>query len=206
MMPVVSYERCGKRLVDLILSVCGYLCAAPLLIVIAVCIKLDSPGSVMFMQTRIGRYGEPFRLMKFRSMYRDPAREQRGFTPGETTRITRVGRMLRATKLDELPQILNVIKGEMSLVGPRPEVPRYRGVYEGAFKAVLSLRPGITDWASIKYRNEEELLGATDDPDETYEQAILPDKLGLALEYKARIGLGTDIEIICQTLARVIRG
>jgi lipopolysaccharide/colanic/teichoic acid biosynthesis glycosyltransferase len=201
----VSYERFGKRLVDLVCSVCGYLCAAPLFIVIAVCIKLDSPGSVMFMQTRIGRHGELFRLMKFRSMYSDPTREKRGFTPGEKTRITRVGRILRATKLDELPQILNVVKGEMSIVGPRPEVPRYRNVYRGEYEAVLSMRPGITDWASIKYRNEEELLGASADPDETYEREILPDKLRLALEYKAHIGLGTDIGIICRTLTRVIQ-
>jgi lipopolysaccharide/colanic/teichoic acid biosynthesis glycosyltransferase len=157
------------------------------------------------MQERIGRDGRIFRLIKLRSMYCDASVENRGFNPGERSRITSLGKILRKTKLDELPQLINVLKGDMSFVGPRPEVARYRAMFRGKYEEVLSIRPGITDWASIAYCNEEDLLAQSTDPEKLYREDILPNKLMMALEYKENISFKTDIGIIFTTLARIYR-
>ncbi|MCX5852791.1 MAG: sugar transferase [Deltaproteobacteria bacterium] len=199
------YQIVGKRLFDMVVSIFFLVVLFPLLIVVALLIKLDSPGPVFFIQDRMGKGGRNFRLMKFRTMYVDKVEESKFFAPGSTMRITRCGKILRDTKIDELPQLINVLKGEMSFVGPRPEVSKYRHVYRGMFEQVLTLKPGITDWASIKYRNEEELLCKSGNPEVMYEKEVLPDKLKMAVEYKKEIGFMNDMKILITTLLRVIR-
>jgi len=200
------YRTFGKRLFDLIFSFAGLVLMMPVFLVVPVLIQADSPGPVFFLQRRMGRNGRSFSLLKFRSMASDTEREKKGFEPGAASRVTGVGRILRKTKLDEVPQLVNVFIGDMSFVGPRPEVERYQDFYAGPFAEVLSVRPGITDEASIKYRHEEEILVASGDPEKTYREIILPDKLKLALSYvRDGISLRTDIGIIFQTLRAVIK-
>ena len=161
----------SKRLFDWLLSSLGLLALGPALLLIALLVKLDSPGPVFFRQERVGRHGRPFRIHKFRTMRHEPAGLGLQITVGQDARITRVGRFLRASKLDELPQLIDVWTGTMSLVGPRPEVPRYVAHYPSALRdKVLSVRPGITDIASIEYRDESAVLGGARDP----EQASIP--------------------------------
>jgi lipopolysaccharide/colanic/teichoic acid biosynthesis glycosyltransferase len=198
------YENYGKRLFDVICSLSGLVILSPLFILISVLMKIGSPGQIFFLQERMGRGGDNFKLIKFRSMHINPAQEKKGFTPGDDTRVTRLGKFIRKTKIDELPELINVFKGEMSLVGPRPEVPEYRRIYVGKFEAVLSLRPGITDPASIKYRNEEELLAKSADPEETYCEVILPDKLGINLKYTGNISFRNDLKILVKTVVKVV--
>jgi len=197
------YENFGKPVFDVICSLGGLVVLSPFFILISVLIKIDSPGPIFFLQERIGKGGNNFKLIKFRSMRINFEQEKRGFTPGDDTRITKLGKILRRTKIDELPELVNVLKGDMSFVGPRPEVPKYRHVYTGEFAPVLSLRPGITDLASIKYRNEEELLNQSPDAEKMYGEVILPDKLSLCLKYKEIISFKTDLKIIFATLGRV---
>ena len=199
----MNYESFWKRLFDLVFSIAGFLLISPFLLIVAILIKLDSKGPVFFFQQRMGKDGRIFRLIKFRSMYVDPQKEKQGFTPGDSSRITRIGRIIRKTKIDELPELINVIKGDMSLVGPRPEVPKYRSFYSGKYREILKLRPGITDLASIKYKNEEEILKKSNDPEKTYTEVILPDKLELALEYKKKMSFSTDLKMIFGTILRL---
>ena len=191
----------GKRLLDLAIATPAVLALSPLFALLALLVKLDSKGPVFFRQERIGRHGRPFRIWKFRSMRQGADRAGRLITVGSDARITRVGRWLRATKLDELPQLLNVIRGEMSFVGPRPEVPLYVERYTADQRRVLELTPGITDLASITYRHEAELLARVDDPEDMYLHQILPDKIRLNLEYAARATVRSDLRLILQTLA-----
>ena len=201
---MMIYENLGKRLFDIVCSFLGLLLLSTFLAVVSLLIKIDSPGPIFFFQKRMGRNGRLFNLIKFRSMtvVHDPHECQ--FNPGDESRVTRIGRFIRKTKIDELPELVNVLKGNMSFVGPRPEVPKYRHIYVGEFEPVLSLRPGITDLASIKYRNEEELLNQSPDPEKMYCELILPDKLRLCLKYKEMIGFKTDLKIIFATLGRVL--
>jgi lipopolysaccharide/colanic/teichoic acid biosynthesis glycosyltransferase len=201
---MMIYENFGKRLFDVICSLSGLVILSPLFILISVLIKIGSLGPIFFLQKRMGKRGDNFKLIKFRSMHINPAQEKKGFTPGDDTRVTRLGKFIRKTKIDELPELINVFKGEMSLVGPRPEVPEYRRIYVGKFEAVLSLRPGITDLASIKYRNEEELLAKSADPEEMYCEVILPDKLGINLKYTGNISFRDDLKIIVKTVVKVV--
>jgi len=201
---VLYYNPHIKRLVDLTLAAFAFILFSPLLYFIIIFIKLDSTGSTFFRQKRVGRDFRPFQLLKFRSMAVPDDLKQGQFEPGDSSRITRVGSFLRKTKLDELPELYNVFNGDMSIVGPRPEVPKYRHVYTGEFAPVLSLRPGITDLASIKYRNEELLLRQGSDPEKMYSEVILPDKLRLCLKYKEIISFKTDLKIIFSTLRRVL--
>ena len=198
------YEKFDKRLFDIVCSFLGLLLLFPFLAVVSLLIKIDSQGSVFFFQRRMGRDCKTFNLIKFRSMIgvHDPRKCQ--FNPGDESRVTRIGRFIRKTKIDELPELVNVLKGDMSFVGPRPEVLKYRHVYTGEFAAVLSLRPGITDLASIKYRNEEELLNQSPDAEKMYGELILPDKLRLCLKYKEMISFKTDMKIIFATLGKVL--
>jgi lipopolysaccharide/colanic/teichoic acid biosynthesis glycosyltransferase len=196
----------AKRLFDLLLSSLGLLVLAPLLLLIALLIKLDSPGPVMFRQERVGRYGQLFRIHKFRTMRHGPAGQGLQITVGADRRITRVGGFLRASKLDELPQLLDVWLGDMSLVGPRPEVPRYVAHYPADVRdKVLSVRPGITDIASIEYRDESAVLARAADPEHAYIHEVLPHKLALAAQYVDRSSVGLDLWLIWRTLVAIVR-
>lgn len=188
----------AKRLFDVICSALGLLLLSPLLLAVAVWIKLDSPGPALFRQTRVGRFGVPFTIHKFRTMRVEPGAQ---ITVGADPRITSAGRFLRATKLDEFPQLWDVLRGAMSLVGPRPEVPRYVALYPAALReVVLSVRPGITDPASLSFRNESELLAKATDPEREYVDVVLPMKLKLAADYVRHATLAGDVRLILATL------
>ena len=190
-----------KRLFDLVVAGAGLLLLAPLLLVIALWIKLDSPGPVFFRQQRVGRFGTLFRIHKFRSMNGDAPLAGPQLTVGADPRITRAGAFLRRSKLDELPQLIDVLVGTMSLVGPRPEVPRYVAMYPAELRAkVLSVRPGITDPASIAYRDENTLLAGAADPERVYIEQVMPAKLRFAAQYVDRMSLWNDVRLIGATL------
>lgn len=176
----------------------------PVLLVVALLIKLDSRGPVLFKQERIGRGFRPFFIYKFRTMVENAPQIGAVITFGNDPRITRVGRILRKTKIDELVQLINVLRGDMSIVGPRPEVRRYVDLFRKDFDEILKLRPGITDMASLKYQDEAELLGLSANPEEDYVKKILPDKLKLAKEYVHSASLSFDIALILKTLPRLI--
>ena len=193
----------AKRLFDVVLSALGLLLLAPLLLLIALWVKLDSPGPVLFRQERVGRNGRPFLIHKFRTMRVDKAGPQ--ITVGADPRITRSGRLLRASKLDELPQLWDVLRGAMSLVGPRPEVSRYVAMYPAELREiVLSVRPGITDLASLEFRSESELLARAADPEREYVDVVMPKKLALARRYVETASLAQDLRIIWRTLATLL--
>jgi len=196
----------GKHLFDYVSSLAGLVFLSPLFVVIAVWIRIDSTGPVFFRQVRVGRYGRPFRIFKFRTMYADAEARGRKVTVGDDSRITRAGRFLRKFKFDELPQLFNVIKGEMSLVGPRPEVPRFVESYpEEVRRQVLSIRPGITDFASILYKNESTVLAGAADPEATYVNVVLPGKLKHYVRYVSERTFWLDFKIILLTLMEIIR-
>jgi lipopolysaccharide/colanic/teichoic acid biosynthesis glycosyltransferase len=194
-----------KRLFDVLVSLTGILILMPILMGVAICIKLDSAGPMLFKQTRIGQLGHEFKIYKFRTMVVDAERVGQQITIGYDRRITKVGWWLRKFKLDELPQLFNVLQGDMSLVGPRPEVPRYVDIYTPEQRQVLQVRPGITDPASIAFRNESDLLGQASDPETFYIQEIMPKKLELNLSYLKSQSLISDIQIIFSTLFKVVR-
>ena len=194
----------GKRLFDIAASALGLLLLAPLLLLAALWIRLDSPGPALFRQIRVGRFGVPFTIHKFRTMRVEPGA---ALTVGADPRITRSGHVLRQTKLDELPQLWDVLRGAMSLVGPRPELPRYVELYPAEMRErVLAVRPGITDPASLAFSHEAELLAACADPEREYREVILPAKLKLSADYAASASLMTDLRLIWATLGRVLRG
>ena len=195
----------GKRLFDVVAAAAGLLVLSPFLVLIAAAIKVDTPGPVFFRQARVGRGGAPFRIWKFRTMVADAERLGGALTVGEDPRITRVGRFLRRTKLDELPQLFNVLAGQMSLVGPRPEVARYVANYTEAERRVLELVPGVTDPASLEYRDEASVLAARPDPEKAYVEEIAPHKIRLNLEYAARATRWSDLWIILRTVAHLGR-
>lgn len=189
-----------KRGLDIAVAAAGLLLLALPLLAIAVWIRVDSPGPALFRQQRVGRFGVPFRIHKFRTMRHDPARAA-DIAVGADPRVTRAGRWLRRTKLDELPQLVDVLRGRMSLVGPRPELPRYVALYPPALRAkVLSVRPGLTDPASIAWRDEAERLAAADDPQREYVEVVMPAKLALAAAYVDRATLASDLKLIGATL------
>lgn len=195
----------SKRLFDLTCSICGLIILAPVFLLIAVWIKVDSPGPVFFRQVRVGRYGRTFRIFKFRTMCSGAEGKGQQITVGEDPRITHSGCLLRKYKLDELPQLLNVVKGEMSLVGPRPEVPRYVALYpEEVREVVLSVPPGITDFASIDYRDENGILGQSEDPEKAYVEEIMPQKLGFCMRYVAERSFWVDLKLIVSTIKAII--
>lgn len=196
----------AKRVFDLFFSVVGLLLLAPVFLLIAIWIKLDSAGPVFFRQVRVGRFGKPFRIFKFRTMRAEGEATGKQITVGDDARITRAGRFLRRYKLDELPQLLNVVKGEMSLVGPRPEVPRYVALYpEGLREIVLSVPPGMTDYASIEYVDENAILADISDPETVYVERLIPLKLRNYERYVSERSFGTDIKIILATLKAIAR-
>jgi lipopolysaccharide/colanic/teichoic acid biosynthesis glycosyltransferase len=195
-----------KRVVDVLLATTGLILLAPLFAAIAVGVKVTSSGPVIFKQERIGLRGRPFNLYKFRSMVADASNRGLQLTVGNDPRVTRLGRFLRRFKLDELPQLFNVLRGEMSIVGPRPEVPKYVALYpEGVRERVLSVRPGLTDQAAITL-DEERMLAQSADPESTYVSELLPFKLALYEQYVATQGLLVDLAIIARTVRRITLG
>lgn len=191
----------AKRCFDVVLAGLGLLVLSPLLLALAAWIKLDSPGPVFFRQVRVGRGGRTFRIHKLRTMGDAPAAAGPEITVGVDRRITRAGRVLRHYKLDELVQLIDVLKGDMSLVGPRPEVPRYVAMYPAHLRdRVLSVRPGITDPASLEYRDEASVLAAAADPEAEYVNVVMPAKLALAARYVEQASLATDLRLIGRTL------
>lgn len=196
----------AKRGFDLLVAMLALLLTAPLLLLIALAIKFDSPGPVFFRQERVGRGGRLFRIHKFRTMVADAPARGPALTVGDDARITRVGRFLRRSKLDELAQLIDVLRGDMSLVGPRPEVPRYVAHYPAALRdKVLALRPGITDPVSLDFADESALLAGAADPEREYVEVILPRKLGAAAAYAERATLATDLAVIARTLCLIAR-
>jgi lipopolysaccharide/colanic/teichoic acid biosynthesis glycosyltransferase len=200
---MVDKSGMAKRLFDVLASLAGLVILSPLFALIAVAIKLDSPGPVFFRGRRVGRNGCLFDIYKFRSMVVDADRKGPGITTAGDPRITRVGNALRRTKLDELPQLINVVRGEMSLVGPRPEDARYVALYTSEQRRVLSVRPGITSPASLRFRQEEDLLRG-EDWRRVYREQLVPAKLQIELDYLERASLWRDLGILVQTVLALV--
>jgi lipopolysaccharide/colanic/teichoic acid biosynthesis glycosyltransferase len=196
-----------KRILDVVGSALGLLFLLPVLAVVAVTIKLDSPGPIFFRQERVGLAGRSFRIFKFRSMVVGAARAGTALTVRADARITRVGAFLRRSKLDELPQLLNVLTGDMSIVGPRPEVPEFMNFYTPNQRAIiLSMRPGITDYAAILFRDESSLLDHERDPIDVYRREIMPAKFAYYERYSREIGVLNDLRIILATILLLVAG
>ena len=194
-----------KRAMDIVISGGALVVTWPVLLLIALAIKIDDPGPVFYRQVRVGKDGREFRIYKFRTMIVDADKKGLQITVGRDNRITRMGRLLRKTKLDELAQLINVLVGDMSFVGPRPEVPRYVNMYTPYQRQVLLVRPGITDYASIAYRNENDMLEKAEDPERMYIDVIMPDKIELNMKYLREISPLADIRLILSTIVAVIR-
>ena len=193
-----------KRVFDLGLALPALVLLSPLMLLIALLVRIDSPGPVLFVQERVGLGGRPFGILKFRTMRQSPRGEGLLITSARDRRITRVGTFLRRWKLDELPQLVNVVWGDMSLVGPRPEVPRYVAHYSEEQRRVLEVRPGLTDPASLAFRNENDLLAASNDPETLYLERIMPAKLELSRSYIENRSLLFDLRIVLATVGRVL--
>jgi lipopolysaccharide/colanic/teichoic acid biosynthesis glycosyltransferase len=195
-----------KRTFDVVCSLLGLLLLLPILVALAVLIKLGSRGPVFYRGKRVGRLGKRFHIYKFRTMVADAEKLGGSSTPEDDPRVTRIGVFLRKYKLDELPQLINVLWGDMSLVGPRPQVEWAVGLYTEKEKALLSVRPGITDYASIKFNNEGDVLRGSTDPDKDYMEKIAPEKIRLGLEYVKAHSLWVDLRIILATLWSLLGG
>lgn len=194
-----------KRIFDIVTSGLGLIVLSPLFLFLALWIKYDSRGAVFYRQVRVGRNNKDFRLYKFRSMRNGADRQGLITIGGRDPRVTRAGYYIRKYKLDELPQLINVFVGDMSIVGPRPEVRRYVDLYTPEQMQVLTVRPGITDMASIRYRNENELLEQAEDPEKYYREVVMPDKLKINREYIERASFWFDIRLIFCTLQAIIK-
>jgi len=194
-----------KRLFDLFFSLIGVIVLSPLLLIIAILIKISSPGPVFYRGLRAGKNFKPFKIFKFRTMKAEAEKLGGPSTAGDDPRLTRIGKFLKKWKIDELPQLLNVIKGEISLVGPRPEVLEYAKLYQGEEKIVYTIKPGITDFASLWDVHEEEILKGSPDPEKTYLEKIRPEKVKLQMKYLKETSLYTDIKIIWRTLLKLIK-
>lgn len=195
----------GKRLFDIFFSLIGLVILFIPFLIIAILITIDSKGGVFYKQKRVGKDGVDFGLLKFRSMASGSDKSGLLTVGGRDSRITKIGYTLRKYKIDELPQLINVLLGDMSLVGPRPEVRKYVELYNSDQKRVLSVKPGITDYASIEFSNENELLGKAENPEEVYINEIMPAKLKLNLKYIAEQGIRTDLKIIFSTIGKIVR-
>jgi len=192
-----------KRVFDIAAALFGLLLLSPMFLLVAVFVKMGSRGPMFFKQERMGKGFKPFYIYKFRTMKHDTSVSGKQITVGNDPRITRVGWYLRKAKIDELPQLINVLKGEMSLVGPRPEMRQYVELFRSDYTEILKIRPGITDLASVKYRDEAAILGRAVDPDGEYLHRILPDKIELSKEYLRRSSVVFDITLILKTLPRL---
>lgn len=194
-----------KRIFDLVFSIAGLILLSPVFLIISLLIKIDSKGPVFYRQLRVGKNNSDFRLLKFRTMKTDSDKNGLLTVGGRDARITGAGYYLRKFKIDELPQLINVAAGEMSFVGPRPEVRRYVDLYDDEQRKVLNVLPGITDVASIKYRNENELLEKSEDPESYYIDNIMPDKLKLNIDYIEQRSFTNDLKVIFKTLITIFR-
>jgi lipopolysaccharide/colanic/teichoic acid biosynthesis glycosyltransferase len=194
-----------KRAVDLLSSLVGLAVLWPVLAIIGMIVFLTSGKPVFFYQVRVGLFGRPFLLMKFRTMSHRRGAESGIFEPGSRARVTPFGKVLRATKLDEFPQLWNVVKGDMSLVGPRPEIGKWVDAYPDRWRKVLSIRPGITDPASLIYRDEETVLSGFADPEKAYREIVLPHKLDIYEEYVDNRTLIRDLGLVLETLRKIIQ-
>ena len=194
-----------KRVFDIVACVTAGLVLCPLWLCIGLAVACGSKGGAFYRQTRVGRNGKEFKLLKFRTMRQDADKIGGLITVGDDCRVTRIGRFLRKYKLDELPQFLNIIKGDMSIVGPRPEVPKYVALYDERQRQVLFVRPGLTDYASIEYISENELLAKSPDPDKTYIEEIMPAKLELNLKYIENQSVMEDLQLIFKTLFSIVK-
>jgi lipopolysaccharide/colanic/teichoic acid biosynthesis glycosyltransferase len=197
------YRACGKRTFDVIASATGLILLSPLFLIIAAAIKLHDNGPVFYKQQRIGRYFKPFLLIKFRTMRTDSGGSGAQITVQGDPRVTKTGSFLRKTKLDEIPQMINVLRGDMSIVGPRPEVGRYVEMFRGEYERILTIRPGITDYAAVEFRNEEAVLREFDDPESGYIGTVLPRKIEHYNRYLCDAGFATDIRLIFQTFCKI---
>jgi lipopolysaccharide/colanic/teichoic acid biosynthesis glycosyltransferase len=194
-----------KRAFDILTSLIGLLILAPFLMVISILVGISSPGGIFYRQLRVGKNGIDFRLWKFRTMRPDSDKKGLLTVGGRDSRVTGIGYYLRKYKLDEFPQLLNVLIGDMSLVGPRPEVRKYVALYTTEQQRVLLVQPGITDYASIEYSNENELLAKSTDPEKTYIEEIMPAKLNLNMKYINEMGIATDLKIIFRTIGKIVK-
>jgi len=194
-----------KQGFDIIFSLAGLLILSPFLLSIAILIKLDSRGSVFYRGIRVGKSGKLFKIYKFRTMVMNAEEIGGPSTADDDARITRVGKIIRKYKIDELPQLINILEGDMSFVGPRPEVPFYVNMFTEEERAILSIRPGITDWASLWNPDEGAILAGSLDPEKTYVEKIRPEKIKLQLKYVRERSLWTDLEIIFLTLLKIVR-
>ena len=192
-----------KRIFDVLASLIGVIILFPIILIVAIVIKVTSKGNVLFKQIRVTKDGKEFKIYKFRTM-RENSEGNKQITVGNDDRITSIGHILRKTKFDEIPQLFNVIKGEMSLVGPRPEVPKYVAMYNESEREILKVRAGITDYASIYFSNESELLGKAKNPEKFYVEKIMPYKIELNKKYIEEIGIFTDIKIIILTIFKIL--
>ena len=199
-------RRVAKRLLDVSVAACGLVLLSPLLLGAAMAIKLSGPGPVFFRQTRVGRYGAPFSIHKFRTMVSDAPALGLPLTVGADPRITRIGAWLRARRIDELPQLIDVLTGDMSLVGPRPEVPHWVARYPAELRErVLAVKPGITDPSTLAFADEATLLAQAADPEREYVEVILPTKLALAADYADNATLTSDVCVLWRTAALLLR-
>jgi len=198
------YQQFGKRFFDFCSSLIGLIILSPVMLMTAIFIKLNDNGPVFFAQERMGKGFEKFKLLKFRTMIVNADKTGEAITKGEDPRITGIGKFLRYYKLDELPQLINVLKGEMSMVGPRPEVEKYVAVFKDQYQQILTIKPGITDYATLQFRNEEEILNEYEDTHEGYMKGVLPAKIELYLKYLNEMNFVTDLKIIFKTLWRIV--
>ena len=199
------YKKYIKRIFDFIASFVGLILLSPLFLIVAFLIKKEDGGSIFFRQTRVGQNGKFFKIYKFRTMVENAENLGAQVTKGDDPRITRIGKVLRKYKIDELPQLINVLKGEMSLVGPRPEVPKYVEAFKEDYKEILKVKPGITDYASLEYKDENELLKNINNPEEIYLKQILPEKIKYYKRYIKDISFWTDLKLIFRTIWRIIK-
>ena len=193
-----------KRIFDITLSLFGLIILLPFMLIIAILIKLDSKGPVFFKQIRVTKNGREFKIFKYRTM-RVGSDKYSQITVGKDDRITKIGSFLRKYKLDEIPQLINVLIGDMSLVGPRPEVPKYVALYTDEQKEILKVRAGITDYASIEFSNENDLLASEEDPEKAYIKKVMPKKIELNKKYISEISMLTDIKIILLTIKKILK-
>lgn len=193
-----------QRLIDIVFAVAILLLTIPIWVIVLIAVSLSDLGSPFFLQERVGKDGDIFRLVKFRTMNKNAAAGSNLTVSGDK-RVTPIGRVLRRLKIDELPQLLNVLVGSMSIVGPRPETPEYVALYDQAQREVLKYRPGLTDPSSIKYRHEEKILAQYGDPVEAYKSVILPDKIAISIEYQRRRRIAGDLAIIGETIMAIFR-
>jgi len=199
------YRTFFKRIFDVVFSLLGLIILFPMFMIIAILIKREDGGSIFFRQTRVGKNWKPFKIYKFRTMIENAEKLGAQVTGKDDKRITKIGRFLRKYKLDELPQLINVLKGDMSLVGPRPEVEKYAKVYKKDFDEILKVKPGITDYATLEFKREEEILKSSDNIEDVYLKEILPKKLELSKKYVKDMSFLTDIKIILKTIIGIFQ-